>query len=339
MFNSRVIVFRRKFQKSLSLSLRVYSKHSAIDIYSRNMASNLPQLKVTEDLESSEYDALVVVAPSIKSIPFEKVADPLKAYIEVDKTGETGIFVVPSNLPSKKIVFSGTGSLENDYDDVSLYTKAAKNGIKKALATGAKAPLLLFNSTRFPEAGTVALLGALEALYVPIEVREQVPERAVKAEKLGIFGNAQKIGDKLDLARALEAGRIVSRDIGGSDPERMAAPKVEEYCRQEFEGSNVKIEVVKGQATFEQEYPCFAAVNRCASQVERHDGRVIWLTYEPEGPIEKTLMLVGKGINYDTGGADIKAGGILISFLRIFQMLSKSKNLSFFFRQNGGNVP
>ena len=101
MFNSRVIVFRRKFQKSLSLSLRVYSKHSAIDIYSRNMASNLPQLKVTEDLESSEYDALVVVAPSIKSIPFEKVADPLKAYIEVDKTGETGIFVVPSNLPSK----------------------------------------------------------------------------------------------------------------------------------------------------------------------------------------------------------------------------------------------
>ena len=294
------------------------------------MASNLPQLKVTEDLESSEYDALVVVAPSIKSIPFEKVADPLKAYIEVDKTGETGIFVVPSNLPSKKIVFSGTGSLENDYDDVSLYTKAAKNGIKKALATGAKAPLLLFNSTRFPEAGTVALLGALEALYVPIEVREQVPERAVKAEKLGIFGNAQKIGDKLDLARALEAGRIVSRDIGGSDPERMAAPKVEEYCRQEFEGSNVKIEVVKGQATFEQEYPCFAAVNRCASQVERHDGRVIWLTYEPEGPIEKTLMLVGKGINYDTGGADIKAGGILISFLGIFQMLSKSKNLSFF---------
>jgi len=280
------------------------------------MASNLPNIKVTEDLESSEFDAIVVVAPSIKSIPFEKVANPLKAYIEVDKAGESGIFVVPSNLPSKKIVFSGTGSLENDFDDVSHYTKAAKNGIKKALATGAKAPLLMFNATRFPEAGTVALLGALEALYVPIEVREQVPEKAVKAETLGIFGNAGKIAEKLELSKALEAGRIVSRDIGGSDPERMAAPKVEEYVRQEFEGSNIKIEVIKGQAVFEQEYPCFAAVNRCAAQVERHDGRIIWLTYEPEGPIEKTLMLVGKGINYDTGGADIKAGGKMAGMSR-----------------------
>ena len=29
------------------------------------------------------------------------------------------------------------------------------------------------------------------------------------------------------------------------------------------------------------------------------------------GPVEKTVMLVGKGITYDTGGADIKAGGIM----------------------------
>ena len=121
---------------------------------------------------------------------------------------------------------------------------------------------------------------------------------------------------------------------------------------------------------FEDMYPCLAAVNRCASVVPRHDGRVIWLTYEPEGrkpfinktmeislnhgviilknflhsysmgsfpddhsviwrniffvksqsghteklfagPVEKTVMLVGKGITYDTGGADIKAGGIM----------------------------
>ena len=52
---------------------------------------------------------------------------------------------------------------------------------------------------------------------------------------------------------------------------------------------------------FEDMYPCLAAVNRAASGVPRHDGRVIWLTYEPEGPIEKTLMLVGKGITYDSG--------------------------------------
>ena len=34
------------------------------------------------------------------------------------------------------------------------------------------------------------------------------------------------------------------------------------------------------------------------------------------GPIESTLYLVGKGITYDTGGADIKAGGIMAGMHR-----------------------
>merc|ERR1719512_71567 len=179
----------------------------------------------------------------------------------------------------------------------------------------------------------------MEAIYVPLEVRDQVPEKAVKVSKLGILGDSSKFGSQIDLAKALEAGRIVSRDIGGSDPERMAAPRVEEYINQEFNGSDVKIEVIKGQTVFEDMYPCLAAVNRCASVVPRHDGRVIWLTYEPEGPVEKTVMLVGKGITYDTGGADIKAGGIMAGmsrdkcgaadvagFLRVVSIL-KPKNL------------
>lgn len=85
--------------------------------------------------------------------------------------------------------------------------------------------MLFFNVSKFPNAGLVTVLGALKALYVPLEVREQVPEKATKVIKIGIFGDTDKIGSKVDLAKALEAGRIVSRDIGGSDPERMAAPR------------------------------------------------------------------------------------------------------------------
>ncbi len=42
----------------------------------------------------------------------------------------------------------------------------------------------------------------------------------------------------------------------------MAAPRVEEYVTQAFQGTQVTVDVVKGQATFEAEYPCLAAVNR-----------------------------------------------------------------------------
>ncbi|GIY80408.1 putative aminopeptidase W07G4.4, partial [Caerostris extrusa] len=50
--------------------------------------------------------------------------------------------------------------------------------------------------------------------------------------------------------------------------------------------------------------------------VTRHNARVIFLTYEPEGPCEKTVVLVGKGVTYDTGGADIKAGGVMAGMHR-----------------------
>ena len=43
------------------------------------------------------------------------------------------------------------------------------------------------------------------------------------------------------------------------------------------------VQVEKGQGHLEVNYPCMAAVNRAASVIERHDGRLIWLTYKPEG--------------------------------------------------------
>ena len=58
---------------------------------------------------------------------------------------------------------------------------------------------------------------------------------------------------------------------------------MEEYVRKQLEGTDVKIEVIKGHETLKKEYPCFAAVDRCADQLERQRGCVIWLTYEPKG--------------------------------------------------------
>ena len=115
----------------------------------------------------------------------------------------------------------------------------------------------------------------------------------------------------------LEKAKAVCRDIQGTDPERMAPPKVEEYVRNLFSDkkSNVKMSVVQGHEKLKKEYPCMAAVDRCANQVERHRARAIWLEYS-NGKPERTICLVGKGITYDTGGADIKAGGIMAGMHR-----------------------
>ncbi|PBC33581.1 Putative aminopeptidase W07G4.4 [Apis cerana cerana] len=78
------------------------------------------------------------------------------------------------------------------------------------------------------------------------------------------------------------------------------------------------MQVVSDQETLLQEYPLFACVNRAASMIPRHAGRIIFLTYEPPNPacILETVMFVGKGVTYDTGGADIKSKGNMFGMSR-----------------------
>ncbi|MGH0136835.1 UNVERIFIED_CONTAM: hypothetical protein FKN15_019827 [Acipenser sinensis] len=96
----------------------------------------------------------------------------------------------------------------------------------------------------------------------------------------------------------------------------MAAPLVVKYVEELFNNTPIKVSVVSDVKQLEKEYPCLAAVNRCANAVPRHQARVIKLEYTGEGPIDQTLLLVGKGITYDTGGADIKAGGFMAGMHR-----------------------
>ena len=59
--------------------------------------------------------------------------------------------------------------------------------------------------------------------------------------------------------------RSVAKDIGGSDPERMAPPRVEDYVLEVFaESSCVTVEVVSDDQQLCKDYPLFSAVNRCA---------------------------------------------------------------------------
>lgn len=54
------------------------------------------------------------------------------------------------------------------------------------------------------------------------------------------------------------------RDIGGSDPERMAAPNVATYVKELFVNTPIQVEVIEDVKYIEKEYPLLGAVNRAA---------------------------------------------------------------------------
>ena len=41
------------------------------------MAANLPSIAITDDINSPDYDAIVVVSPDVKSISLDRVKGPL----------------------------------------------------------------------------------------------------------------------------------------------------------------------------------------------------------------------------------------------------------------------
>uniref|UniRef100_A0A8C3A3X3 Zgc:152830 n=1 Tax=Cyclopterus lumpus TaxID=8103 RepID=A0A8C3A3X3_CYCLU len=287
------------------------------------------------------FDGIVLVTRSHDTLSSELAClkAPLQDYSSVDSgLGEEVVVLKVPGLPGNRLVFASTGPLNRDYDDVRRFNDAAVNGIKRALKAGMQRPLLVCPPHKdYKNSTVVAALGALHALYMPLEVREgNVKLTHYKVCVLGLWAAQEAQGRRLvELAEALESGRLACRDIGGSDPERMAAPRVADYVQELFKNSPVKVEVVSDVKVLEKAYPCLAAVNRCADCVPRHQARVIKLQYCGEGPVQKTLMLVGKGITYDTGGADIKAGGFMAGMHRdkcgaaavagFFQILAKLK--------------
>lgn len=105
------------------------------------------------------------------------------------------------------------------------------------------------------------------SIFQPIHLREAAPEKKNKLQELYVWSNSNVSVQKVvELATILESGRIVARDIGGGDPERMAAPRIEEYIRHVFEVnfSGIEVDVISDPAVFAAEYPLFAAVNRAA---------------------------------------------------------------------------
>lgn len=278
--------------------------------------TSLP-LHATNQVHDKNFDSVLIVANhfenDLKRHNLLEHFSDLTSLKELNKSFESEVTF--SIVNKTRVVYSPTGPLNRDYDDVRSIADATVKAVEKAIKIGSKNPLIInAANNQFKHADQVSLLAALEAAHIPLEVREAKNSSILlKIDKLGFYSNNLEEANRLiKHVNAIELGRIVARDIGGSDPERMSAPNVANYVSELFLNStNIKLEIVEGQENFEKDYPLFAAVNRAANVIPRHRGRIIKLEYSPTdgSPIDTTLFLVGKGITYDTGGADIKYGG------------------------------
>lgn len=266
----------------------------------------------------------ITVIPSLCS--FSKV---LAETVAIDAAAGSSVSSLIADVPGRRLITSPTGPLDRDFDDVRRVADAVDKGIKRAKAAGAVKPLLVLSGSvvagaAYSKALESSLLAALAALYTPLSVRASKGEDAVEpvTDIFFLWAGPSKTDAELTsaaaTARAIETGRRLARDLGGGDPEAMAPPRAAEYTLKALAGCpGVTVTVEADQEVIRKEYPTVHAVTRAALPVPRHHARIVRLEYTPvEGPVTKQVYLVGKGVTYDTGGADVKTGGHMAGMSR-----------------------
>ena len=270
---------------------------------------------VSASLDCASYDALIIISDDFSHIPNTPLRDAILNQAQVDS--RIGNQVTLLVIAGKRVVLAPTGPLNRDYDDVRRYFDAAKLAINEAKASGSVNPAIylpaLNTDSRYQHALEVAYLGACQALWQPLEAREFHGHGIEPITQIGLIdANEQTI----KAVNALAAGQYAARDLCGTEPERMAPPRFADYCSELFNNSAVSVDVIDDLAAIDKHYPMLSTVARASYAVERHHPRVVKLEYVPEGEVTRTLMFVGKGLVYDTGGADLKVGGYMAGMSR-----------------------
>eukprot|EP00126_Sphaerothecum_destruens_P001176 Sdes_comp13392_c0_seq1m3174 len=294
--------------------------------------SHPPKVNLVRDCSlltnpNGDYDVVILIAENIDCLSlqpkFSKIHQLLKNAAKVDQGISSEVSLHYTEFVSGGLfLFSPTGKLNRDYDDVRRFHEAAQAAVARIKVAGCKKPLVMVANVGGAEMQDsqrklyrycfeVSLLGLFYGLYEPLEYREHLPTQCEPVQKIGCFFLGASLADQSHQEKlvsncvSIETGCRVARDIGGSDPERMTPHKIVEYLADVFpHGSPVKMTVLSDLTLLQQQYPLLHAVSRCSLAVQRHHPRLVTLEYCGEGPIQQTLLLVGKGVVYDTGGAD-----------------------------------
>lgn len=267
----------------------------------------------------SSWDGVIYISDSYSSSRHAGIISAIDKYNSIDqRVGKEALLLAAPNLAGGRLIFSPTGPLHRDYDDVRRISDAARLAGAIAEQSGMHRPLMLVElgsaDTKYTHGLEVAYLGLCQALWQPLEARESLGESRIETVvEVGLM-TSQELD--VEWLSAVECGKRLARDLCGTEPERMAPPAFADYCEEAFTGSSVQVSVIADNQQILTDYPLLHAVARASVQVQRHAPRVIRLVYEGSGEITQTIFLAGKGITFDTGGADLKVGGHMAGMSR-----------------------
>jgi leucyl aminopeptidase len=190
-------------------------------------------------------------------------------------------------------------------DKPGAFKPAAKK-IAEALAAGSASSAYLMlpaNATGKDVRAVVMALG--EAMYRFTRTKPSAKPIALASVTLGVF-DPKSLQADFDAALATAQGVALAKELGNM-PSNIATPTYLGKQAQELAKKSSKITcVVHGQKAIEK---LGMGSFLCVAQGSAQEPKLIELHYSGASKKDRPLVLIGKGITFDTGGISLKPGG------------------------------
>ncbi len=254
-------------------------------------------IQVTSKNLKTDFEIQFIIKKDTKN-PFIK---EYKKLIELSNfkysEGETLLL-----LEAKKIFVS-----VNDISDLENFKIAASNAIKTLKKIKIKSAKISSYDKKDLKVAKAIAEGILLGAY---QFDKYKSKKTLSTLETVYFQTANYYGEKIkqeDLKQAVEDTKIVcdvvnlTRDMVNSHPDELYPETFAKLASKEAKEYGIECKVLKGNDLEEEKMGSLLSVARASV----HTPRVIHLSYKPKNA-KKRVVLVGKGLTYDSGGLSLK---------------------------------
>lgn len=223
-------------------------------------------------------------------------AEAVKAGDADTKPGKLLQAYRPADIGARRLVLAGAG--DGSPRRVQAAVAAAVSSLRSA---GTRRLVVVLPPQAAGEHVRAAVAGTAEAGYVYVATKSKPEGRELEKVTIAV-GDAPAARAAFELARAEAAGIEFARELGNLPPNLATPTRLGEEARGLARNYGLRCEVLGPKEIAKLGMGAFMAV----AQGSEEPARFIVLEYNGAGAGEPPVVLVGKGITFDSGGISIK---------------------------------
>eukprot|EP00898_Chlorokybus_atmophyticus_P004775 jgi/Chlat1/5299/Chrsp35S08980 len=288
------------------------------------VTEELPQVRASST-SAPKYSGDLLAVGLYKDAPFEGELAELDASFhglikelasDEDFAKEKGKSLVV-RVPNSSVKWLAVVSLGESKDEAESWKSLGAFAAKTAKAQKVETMgLAAFGNggERDEEANAkLATLGSILAAFEDARFKSKSKPSSLKSVEL--LNISADVSDAINAGVAISRGIILARQMVGAPPNVLTPAAMAETAKEvaDAQPSVMKLKIMDESKCAELKMGAYLGV----SAASENPGKFIHLIYTPPGGASRKLAIVGKGLTFDSGGYNIKAGaGSMIELMK-----------------------